>query len=175
MPPAPTFAFSFHGPSAQSAARAREAGIDPLEDTEDYEYLAMRACQALGATDAAFRIGGFGTQDWRFDVAYDMSAFLEELPYLIEALRAGDDFEFDLYPQGVERTLTFTPQGPDQVRVECASRTSWTPSPAVETHSRAALLTLCAQLTHDVATALTATAPTLAALPPFPTWRHPAP
>ena len=164
------FRFSFSGPSRPSAERVRAMPLDPLEDLEDYEYLAMRACGVLAETDASFRIGGFGQDDWRFDLGYDMSAFMEELPHLVDALRSGDEVEIDLYPQGVERGLTFLPAGAD-VRVRCVSRTSWVPRPDIEIHSADALLTMCAHLATDFATALEATAPSLARLSPFNAWR----
>ena len=80
----------------------------------------MWACHVLSETDASFRIGGFGSDGWGFDIRYDMSAFVEELPCLIDALRSGRETEIDLYPQGVERTLTFSPAG-ERVLITCVS------------------------------------------------------
>lgn len=167
-----TFRFSLTGPSPAAAERARAHPLDPLEAPDDYTYLAMRACAALEATDAAFHIGGFGTDDWAFDIGYDMSAFMEELPCLIASLRAREECAVDLYPQGVERTLTFSaPAGSSgQVRISCTSRTSWVPRPAVEIAHRAELLAMSLRLTQAFATALRATAPPLARLAPFSRW-----
>jgi hypothetical protein len=143
--------------------------VEPLEYLEDYWYLAVRACGVLAETDAGFRIGGFGTEDWAFDVGYDMSAFVEGLSGLIDALRAGNETEIDLYPQGVERTLTFSPVG-DQVRIRCVSRTSWVPRPDVEECELDELLAMCVRLAHDFAAALPDVAPTIAGLAPFDRW-----
>lgn len=100
-----------------------------------------------------------------------MSAFMEELPCLIDALRLGDETEIDLYPQGVERALTFRPAG-DQVRVMCASRTSWVPRPAAEVCHADDLLSMCVQLARAFATALDSVAPTIAHLAPFDRWQR---
>ena len=85
------FRFSFAGPSPAAVQHVRAIPRDPLEDSEDYGYLSMWACNVLRKTDASFHIGCFGSDDWAFDIGYDMSAFVEELPCLIDALRwAGD-------------------------------------------------------------------------------------
>jgi hypothetical protein len=165
------FRFSFAGPSQAATERVRAAPLEPLEDFEDYEYLVMRACGVLAETDASFHIGGFGRDDWGFSVGYDMSAFMEELPYLVDGVRSGDETEVDLYPQGVERTLTFSPVG-GEVRVRCESRTSWVPRPDVEVGSAAELLTMCDRLATDFATALAAVAPSIARLAPFDGWQR---
>lgn len=125
------FHFSFTGPSPEAVVRVRAVPRGHLEDEKDYCILALVACGVLDGTDAAFRIGGFGRDDWAFDVGYDMSAFVEALPHLINALRSGREVELDLYSQGVERTLTFSPDG-DRVPIRCVSRTSWVPQPEVE-------------------------------------------
>jgi hypothetical protein len=166
-----SFRFSFAGPSPAAIERVQAAPLEPLEDLEDYEYLVMRGCGALAETDAAFRIGGFGKDDWAFTVGYDMSAFMEELPYLIDALRSGNATEIDLYPQGVERTLTFSPAD-GLVRVTCESRTSWVPRPDVEVCVADDLLSMCVRLARDFATALDSAVPPIAQLAPFDRWRR---
>jgi hypothetical protein len=140
--------------------------MEPLEDLEDYEYLVKVACAVLGETDAAFRIGGFGRDDWSFDVGYDMSAFVEELPRLIDSLHSGRETEIDLYPQGVERTLTFSPVG-EEVRITCVSRTSWVPRPDTEVCPAEELMGMCVRLAHDFADAVAAVAPSVARLASF--------
>ncbi|MEU6341217.1 hypothetical protein ABZ883_09745 [Streptomyces sp. NPDC046977] len=158
-----SFRFSFTGPSAPAVAPVRATPPEPLED------LTVYGCGVLARTDAAFHIGGFGWDDWHFDVGYDMSAFVEELPGLIDGLRAGRETELDLCPQGVERTLTFRPDG-ERVRIGCVSRTSWVPRPDVEVRAADELMDDCVRLATDVATAIAAVAPALAPLPPFESW-----
>lgn len=46
-----SFRFSFTGPSPVSVLRARQAPVELLADLDDYAYLAVRACGALGETD----------------------------------------------------------------------------------------------------------------------------
>ena len=163
------FRFSFAGPSPAAVEHVRAIPREPLEDLEDYGYLSMWACNVLGSTDASFRIGGFGSDGWGFDIRYDMSAFVEELPGLIDALRSGRETEIDLYPQGVERTLTFSPAG-ERVFITCVSRTSWVPRPDVEVCDADDLLAMYVRLAQDFATAVHAIAPRLARLTPFDRW-----
>lgn len=162
------FGFSFTGPSPAGIERVRAAPLVPLEDLEDYEYLVMVACAVLAGTDAAFRMGGFGRDDWSFDVGYDVSAFVEELPRLIDGLRSGRETEADLYPEGAERTLTFSSWG-EQVCITCVSRTSWVPLSDIEVCAVAELMGMCVRLAHDFADAA-AVAPPVAQLPPFDRW-----
>jgi hypothetical protein len=149
--------------------RAHAAPMEPLEDLEDYAYLVMCACGVLAQTDAAFLIGGFGVDDWSFDVGYDMSAFVEEIPGLIDALRSGSKTEVDLYPHGVGRTLTFSPVG-ELVRVTCVSRTSWVPRPDVGVCSADELLGMCVRLARDFAGAVAVVAPSVARLAQLDRW-----
>ncbi|WP_333768022.1 hypothetical protein [Streptomyces sp. IBSBF 2435] len=165
------FHFSFADPSPEALARVRAVPRGHLEDEKDYYILALVACGVLDGTDAAFRIRGFGRDDWAFDVGYDMSAFVEELPRLINALRSGREVELDLYSQGVERTLTFSPDG-DRVLIRCVSRASWVPQPEVEVCDAGDLLGMCVRLAHDFAGAVSAVAPAIARLEPFERWRR---
>ncbi|TDU05341.1 hypothetical protein EDD99_3850 [Streptomyces sp. 846.5] len=71
----------------------------------------MRGCADLASADASSLIGGFGRNDWEFDISYDLSALMESLPDLIAAVRHQQQFELDLYPQGVERTLNLPVPG----------------------------------------------------------------
>ncbi|WP_037607287.1 hypothetical protein [Streptacidiphilus rugosus] len=118
-----------------------------------------------------FRIGGFGAEDWEFDISYDMSSFVESLPELVEGLQTRRECEIDLYPPGIERTLTFRYPDQDTVEVECASRTSWAPRPSKEISSRTDLLALCRALQKDFAVSLEAVGSDVARLPPFDAWR----
>ena len=77
----------------------------------------------------------------------------------------------DLYPEGVERTLTFRFPGDDTVEVDCASRTTWVPNPSTETSSCTQLLALCHALQEDLAASLQAIGSDVAPLPPFSTWQ----
>lgn len=161
------FHFQFAGPSDVISGRGLEEG---LEDSNDYQYLVIEGCASLSGTDCRFVIGGFGQDDWRYDIEYDMSSFLEGLPELLAALDSGRAVTMDLYPQGVERGLTFTPQG-DGVSVECTSRTSWTPDPRSEYHDLAELLRMTRKLAKDFSEAVSAAAPEIGRLEPFTSWK----
>lgn len=146
-----------------------EAALEPLEDQEDYEYLVIHSCTLLAQTDCKFHIGGFGTNDWNFDTSYDASSFLEQLPRMLQAAKAREDFDVDLYPQGTERKLRFTYSGP-LVNISCDSRTSWTPKPSVENHASDVVAQMLEDLAASFSASLKMAVPQVAALPPFSGW-----
>lgn len=86
----------------------------------------MVACRILGGTDCVLRVGGFGEADWGLDISYDLSTIVEQLPQVRADLKSGVETEFDLYAQGVERTVVLIPDG-DFLTSRCLSRTSWVP------------------------------------------------
>ncbi|MFF8791216.1 hypothetical protein [Streptomyces sp. NPDC015125] len=165
------FQFSFLSPSVESVRGAEFDEFDPLEDEDDYEYLVIRACGVLRETDAKFHFGGFGHNDWKFDIGYDMSTVLEQLPELIAALRSEAPTQMELYSQGVECTLSFRTEA-EIVRVKCASHTSWTPEPAEEVCDRRQLLEMSARLAIDFSQALDVWVPQIARLAPFVDWKR---
>jgi len=162
-----TFKFSLIRP----AEPVEPDSVEPLEDEDDFEYLAMYASKALELAGYRFEIGGFGDPDWKFDVSYDMSTLVEQLPDLIGALRSDTPAVIDFYSQGVERSLTFSPAG-DQVRIECESRTSWKPSPAVEVMERSSLEAMIRDFCVTFASSLVVAAPQVAESSPFARWRE---
>lgn len=122
----------------------------------DYEILVMEACGALSdAKGGVFHIGGFGDDEWPLDVAYDMSAFMEQLPSLLVGLREQCEVEVDLYSQGVERSLIFRPIG-NSVMVHCRSRTDWTPIPSHELIAENGLVSMLLKLVDDFTAGLRA-------------------
>jgi hypothetical protein len=87
-------------------------GEDLSEEPESYFASVRRACEELSTrTTCRFILGGFGKADWEPDVGYDLSTFIEELPDLATAVRAAEEFELNLYGQGVEQVLNFSPNG----------------------------------------------------------------
>ncbi|MGO4748878.1 hypothetical protein AB4212_09665, partial [Streptomyces sp. 2MCAF27] len=76
----------------------------------------------------------------------------------------------DLYPQGVERTLTFAPRG-DQVDITCVSRTDWTPNPQMETVGSGELMDMLRGLAVDFSQALDTVVPEIGGLEPFASWK----
>ncbi|MEW2418197.1 hypothetical protein AB0953_31515 [Streptomyces sp. NPDC046866] len=140
-----------------------------VELSDDYESLAMDACQLLSETDARFLVSGFGQEEWPVTLSYDLSSVIEQLPEAITRLRAGRSAEIDLYGQGIERCLTFEPRG-DATEIRCVSGTAWRPDPDVEVLSRTAALELLTGLAADFGTALRKAAPELAARTPFANW-----
>lgn len=150
----------------------RSATNDTTEWVEhpDYESLVMDACQLLSSTDCRFHVSGFGIDEWKLDVAYDLSVVIEQLPDVLQALRMQTDVQLDMYSQGVERTLDFRSNG-DVVSVICSSRTSWIPRPQKEELQRAYLVEMFERLAKAFADALAVAAPPLARAEPFNSWR----
>ncbi|GLW69439.1 hypothetical protein Kpho02_17380 [Kitasatospora phosalacinea] len=161
----------FHVRLRPPTVPAPPEGLDPCDEGPyDHAVLTMIGCSDLAATDAAAEAGGFGAA-WPFDVPYDLSAFLEDLDRLLTAFHDRTPYALDLYPQGVERTLTFTFPDRDLVAVHCASRTDWVPSPATEHHPYGRLHSQLTTLARTFATALETAGSRTAAHPPFPAWR----
>ncbi|WP_406450801.1 nucleoside-triphosphatase [Streptomyces sp. NBC_00876] len=164
-----SFSVSFRPPAPRSAPAGDPV---PPEADEEYETLVMEACEALAeAGDCGFRMGGFGTPEWPVDVAYDLSTLMEQLPALLAGVRAGREVEVDLYSQGLERTLTFHPEG-EVVAIRCASRTRWVPEPEWERVPRDELLAMLTGLAADFADGLAAVDSPLAEVSPFREWRE---
>jgi hypothetical protein len=135
----------------------------------EYETLIMEACEQLKDCDCCFHIEGFGGE-WPVDVGYDLSAFMEQFPELLVAVRKHRYAELDLYSQGIERTLEFYSQE-SPVKIRCLSRTSWVPDPEVEVIAREDLETMLMNLAVDFARALNGVRSPVAELMPFSDWR----
>lgn len=135
----------------------------------DYEPLVMQLCEILADTDCRFVIAGFGCDDWRADVAYDLSVVVEQLPSLLAGIRLRVEVELDLYSQGIERSLQFTPQEED-VMIQCHSRTSWIPSPSTEGMGFADLELMLIKLAVDFAASLELAGIEVEAVSPFGSW-----
>ncbi|MFC8192363.1 hypothetical protein ACFUMH_11970 [Cellulomonas sp. NPDC057328] len=149
---------------------ARHPQHEEPEVSGDYEVDVMAACGLIAQASAGeFVLAGFGRDRWPLDVVYDMSSFMEQFPRLLQAARTGEDVELDLYGQGIESSLSFRPHG-DDVEIHCLSRTSWQPSPPVESIARARLVTMLEDLAKSMSVTLSTIAPRLAADAPFRHW-----
>jgi hypothetical protein len=102
-------------------------------------------------------------------VDYDMSVFLEQLPDLLDNLESGDLFRLDMYSQGTEAELEFSPDG-DELTITCSSRTTWVPDPATERIGLGPLLQMLRKLAADFALGARTADPALAAIEPFEQW-----
>ncbi|MFG2881562.1 hypothetical protein ACGFYV_04430 [Streptomyces sp. NPDC048297] len=130
----------------------------------------MEACSALSDVGGGiFHIGGFGNDEWPLDVAYDLSAFMEQLPSLLASVRERREVEVDFYSQGIERTLTFRPSG-DLVMIHCDSRTNWVPDPERESIAQSELVAMLSRLARDFAGGLKAINSELSEVAPFERW-----
>jgi hypothetical protein len=161
--------FQFHL-SCPSGSIASPLASEPLEDDHDYDYLVMQACRILSDAGCRFHIAGFGSADWGFDVSYDMSTFIEQLPDLIGSLESNGVGEVDFYSQGIERSVIFRRIG-DSYELRCQSRTSWHPSPDTEYGRRAIIESMLNRLTSDFSTSLQRLSSTICDLEPFHSWR----
>ena len=162
-----SFSVSFK-PAVPSGAMASASAS--LEPGDDYETLVMKASSALAdAGGSTFHIGGFGSDEWPLDVAYDLSAFMEQLPSLLVGVRDRREVEVDLYSQGIERTLTFRSSG-DLVMIYCESRTKWVPKPECEIIAQSELVAMLSKLAEDFAGGLKAINSELSEVAPFERW-----
>ncbi|MFI9400748.1 hypothetical protein [Nocardia sp. NPDC052316] len=133
-----------------------------IEPRSGYREFIMTGCYMMEeAGVGVFQIGGFGQEEWQHDVGYELSAFMEQLPALMVSLRENHTGKVDMYPQGVERTLTFRPIG-EHVEIQCASRTDWVPHPEFETMTRNELESMLTELAQNFFIGLKATSPELA-------------
>lgn len=136
----------------------------------DYESLVIELCEVLAEADGArFTLSGFGREPWPVSVDYDMSVFLEQLPDLLENLESGDVFRLDMYSQGTEAKLEFSPDG-EEVTITCSSRTAWVPNPDTERIEARALLRMLRRLAADFALSARTADPALATVEPFDRW-----
>lgn len=100
-----------------------------VED-DDVRSILMDACKKLELS-GYFSISGFGQEKWPVDIGTDLSVLLEQMPDAIRAINSNLAFEIDLYEQGVERLISFSPSKENYVAV-CTSQTSWQPNPMIE-------------------------------------------
>ncbi|GAB2613759.1 hypothetical protein [Kribbella endophytica] len=158
--------------TASGGVPSPPTGDDVTGEPEDYSTSVMKACEDVSArTTCRFVLGGFGKADWALDLGYDLSTFVEELPDLASAVRAAEEFELNLYGQGVEQILRFQPDGA-QVVITCVSGTNWIPDPATETIALPVLDNMLTQLAKDFATALQHADSHVADREPFVSWRR---
>jgi hypothetical protein len=129
----------------------------------------MRGCELIANAGARCHVGGFGEDDWNLDVKYDLSIILEQLATALAELRAGREGEIELYSQGVERVLVFTPQA-DRVRIKCTSGTSWQPDPAEELATRNDVISMLTRLAVHFARAVIEVDRDAAQVEPIASW-----
>jgi hypothetical protein len=154
---------------APAHPKAPQDIYEPLEDAEDYEYLVMVGAGLLEGAGYLFEMEGFG-RAWNLDVAYDMSAFMESLPSFLAKFRSEGKGEIDLYPQGVERLLTFSREG-ELVKIEFLSAADRTSNLGLETCDRIALDLMFTDLAINFARGLKDISSPIGDLSPFVEWR----
>lgn len=163
------FSFAFR-PQPPSPGYIRREELPDRDD--DYFSMIVKSCSLLAEVERSeFSLSGFGRVRWNVDVAYDMSAFLEAVPDLVQDVERQRFAEVDLYSQGVECQLGFRPVRAD-VEVRCSSSTAWTPVPEVEIISRSDLLQMIRRLQQDFVQGLAMIDPALVGMPPFDDWVH---
>lgn len=104
----------------------------PIYDTEYHNVntILSNICEILSYQQGIqFFIAGFGDDAWPVDIRTDLVCALEELNSINASISENNyHFAFELYEQGVERTLHFTEEG-GLVSVMCTSDTHWQPNP----------------------------------------------
>lgn len=138
--------------------RAMLRGYDP--ETEDVRSILSDLCRTV-AKQGQFVVAGFGQDRWPVDVSTDLAIFLEQLPNVLRAVKAGAATEIDFYEQGIERKIEFSPAG-DAYIATCISQTEWQPDPAVEQVGRAVLEEMLVGVQERVVKLIEEIAPDLA-------------
>jgi hypothetical protein len=95
---------------------------------------------------------------------------MESLPSFLEKFRSEGKGEIDLYPQGVERQLTFSRDG-ELVKIECLSATDRTSNLGLETCDRITLDLMFTDLAMNFARGLKDISSPIGDLSPFVEWR----
>lgn len=162
-----SFGFRLSCPSAGTVSSLAEG---ELEDRSDYEYLSMMGCRVLSGQGCTFHISGFGSDDWRFDVEYDMSTLVEQIPKFVEGLAVSGNAEIDFYSQGVERSVS-AERADGELLLRCHSRTSWKPQPATERISVLKMEVMIAEFMSEFSLSLKRAGSEIADLEPFSRWR----
>ncbi|MEW5250751.1 hypothetical protein [Microbulbifer discodermiae] len=76
-----------------------------------------------------FHVSGFGQENWPLDTRTDLLCGIEEINEILNKISLYDfNFEWDLYEQGVERTVGFKTEGAIIIAT-CTSHTDWQPNP----------------------------------------------
>lgn len=116
-----------------------------------------------------FFVSGFGQPRWPVDVRTDLPIFLEQLPRALACARAGKAFTIDFYEQGIERAIHFEPVRLHYI-ARCDSRTTWRPSPPIETIEAAELYVMLREARECLLRSLQAIAPRVAMNPSLHSW-----
>jgi hypothetical protein len=160
----------FHFSLDSSAFSAHLPGpVDAPEDVDDYTVAVIEACQILADTGLRFAFSGFGLDDWRLDIQYDLSVFMEQFPEMLSAVRGGEPYEFYFYSQGVERSLMFTPER-EWIQIRCVSGTSWVPDPEIEKITLASLIKMLERMALVFSTTLREAGMVFSEREPFRSW-----
>ena len=139
----PQLKIAVHVPDTTNV-RAMMRTYDPLID--DIRSILLDICEAI-SEQGEFIVAGFGQDRWPVDVGTDLPILLEQLPKVLQAVKAGIATEIDFYEQGIERRIEFSPDG-NTYRATCISLTEWQPNPATEKVDRIVL----AEMLSDVQT-----------------------
>ena len=138
------------------------------ESLDDIRSILSDVCQALHSQGELI-ISGFGDPRWRVDVGTDLLVMLEQLPTAIRNISSGEYAEIELYEQGAERALEFTPAAGCYL-VSCRSWGKWQPDPGTERIERAELVAMLTAVQDRFMTVVRNSAPQLAEHPWVVSW-----
>lgn len=98
-------------------------------------------CEVFEISESiVFLVSGFGQEQWPVDCRTDLLTVIEQVPFILKKISKQDfSFQLDFYEQGIERLLIFEEEN-HQVRVNCVSRTNWTPDDAIYTEKDKVLM-----------------------------------
>lgn len=147
--------------------RATRRTYDP--ETDDIRSILSDLCRIV-AKEGQFFVAGFGQDRWPVDVGTDLAIFLEQLPDVLRAVKAGAATEIDFYEQGIERKIGLSLVG-NVYNATCTSQTEWQPNPVVEQVGRDGLEGMLAGVQEQVVRLIEEVAPDLAEHDSVRRWR----
>lgn len=102
--------------------------FDP--DLDSIVSLVKYFCRYISEQEQCrFLISGFGDMSWPVDIESDLATFIPQLPYALIAIEQGKNFNLDLFEQGVERYMNFSPLIDGLWLVRCRCYTKWVSNP----------------------------------------------
>lgn len=142
------------------------------EELDDVRSILSDVCAAID-TSGELIVSGFGQSPWPATVRPDLAVLLEQLPEFLKAVAAHEPATLDFYEQGLERSVTFTPDV-DGYRLSCASLGRWQPNPSTERMSYRDVGEMFGSLMTGFVAFLEQTAPELAKHPWIRDWMRSA-
>lgn len=99
-------------------------------ELDDETSVIFDICDVFEEREIKFIVSGFGQDKWPVSCRFDLPGIIEVIPEIVNKIKLKEyNFKLDFYEQGIEREIIFNEVG-NSVRLECFSRTKWSPVPS---------------------------------------------